>query len=366
MKILSSLHSYNITGVLKQNISILKYLRDNAGMEALVIGPKRNLGIEILEEEGFVAETTLKRSVNDILHSHNFHPDFILSESLFSEDMTNLSQEIGARHIIRIHEEIPFQPGKGLWLSPYKPVNEYFQKFRNSKIIFSSSHMANHYQRQLQEFNVDFEVIHGSIDEEKLIKQRETLRLSDFQILQLGTVYERKGGINTLEAFFKFLNMEGVENTNLIFAGVRNANEKEVRYKKQLENRARELGIEEKVKIYDSMKNPYPLMRGSSIVTLHSYSECFPTVFLEAMYFGKVIVSSNVGGISEQVYDEITGYLFNPGNVDEQAHAFSRVFNEKSLLENKSKIIKDRYFDYFSQKSSGEKFLRFLEDGNNR
>ena len=316
MKILSSLHSYNITGVLKQNISLLKYLRTSAGIDALVIGPNKNLGMEILEEEGFIAETTFGRSINDILHRHNFHPDLILSESLFSSDVSDLSKEIGAKHIIRIHEEIPFQSGKGLWLLPYRPINEYFQKFRNSKVIFPSSHTANHYRMPLQEFDIDFSVIHGSIDEERLKEQKEVLNFSDFQILQLGTLYERKGGINTLESFFNFLNKEGVENANLIFAGVRNANEKEIQYKERLERRAKELGIEEKVRFYDSMKNPYALMKGSSIVTLHSYSECFPTVFLEAMYFGKMIVSSNVGGVGEQVYEGVTGYLFNSGDIN--------------------------------------------------
>nr|MBI4156774.1 glycosyltransferase family 4 protein [Candidatus Woesearchaeota archaeon] len=361
MKILSSLHSYNITGVLKQNISLLKYLRTHVGIKTLVVGPKQNLGREILEEEGFITETTFEKSIDDILRRHNFHPDFVLSESLFSNDVTNLSREIGAKHIIRIHEEIPFEPERGLWLLPYKPINEYFQKFRNSKVIFPSSHTAYHYRKPLQEFDIDFSVIYGSIDEERLKEQKQVLNFSDFQILQLGTIYERKGGINTLEAFFNFLNKKGVENANLVFAGARNTNEKEIRYKERLERRAKELGIEEKVRFYDLMKNPYALMKGSSIVTLHSYSECFPTVFLEAMYFGKMIVSSNVGGVGEQVYGGVTGYLFNSGDINKQSNAFSRLYDERHLLDSKSKIIRDRYIDYFSQESSGEKFLKFLE-----
>ncbi|MBI2628455.1 glycosyltransferase family 4 protein [Candidatus Pacearchaeota archaeon] len=361
MKILSSLHSYNITGVLKQNISLLKYLRTRAGIDVLVIGPKENLGTKILEEEGFIAENTFGRSINDILRGHNFHPDFVLSESLFSVDLSDLAKELGAKHIIRIHEEIPFQSGKGLWLLPYKPVNDYFQKFKNSRVVFTSSHTAYHYEKPLQEFNINFEVIHGSIDEERLRGQKETLSFSDFQILQLGTVYERKGGLKTLEAFSNFLNRGGIENANLIFAGARNANDKEIQYKEKLGKRASELGIANKVIVYDTMKNPYIIMNGSSVVTLHSYSECFPTVFLEAMYFGKMIVSSNVGGVAEQIYEGVTGHLFGPGDISSQSDAFLKLYNERDLLKNRSKIIRGRYNDYFSQDSSGERFLKLLE-----
>ena len=53
----------------------------------------------------------------------------------------------------------------------------------------------------------------------------------------------------------------------------------------------------------------YGYFRGADIFVLPSYTEALPVSILEAMQFGLPVVASNVGGVSAEVEDGVTGYL---------------------------------------------------------
>lgn len=58
------------------------------------------------------------------------------------------------------------------------------------------------------------------------------------------------------------------------------------------------------------------LLRSCDVLILPSYNEGLPISILEAMSYGKAIVSTNVGGIPEIVKHGHNGYLFNPGDLE--------------------------------------------------
>ena len=53
----------------------------------------------------------------------------------------------------------------------------------------------------------------------------------------------------------------------------------------------------------------YVFFRNADIFVLPSYTEALPVSILEAMQFGVPVVASNVGGVSAEVEDSVTGYL---------------------------------------------------------
>ena len=56
--------------------------------------------------------------------------------------------------------------------------------------------------------------------------------------------------------------------------------------------------------------------RASDIFVCTSYNESYPRVILEAMAFELPIITTPVFGISEQVYENINGYFFSPGDIE--------------------------------------------------
>lgn len=56
-------------------------------------------------------------------------------------------------------------------------------------------------------------------------------------------------------------------------------------------------------------EDKYAFYRDADVFVLPSYTEAFPVSILEAMQFGLPVVASNVGGVSAEVEDGVTGYL---------------------------------------------------------
>lgn len=58
----------------------------------------------------------------------------------------------------------------------------------------------------------------------------------------------------------------------------------------------------------------HQLLAGSNVYILPSYVEGLPISILEAMNYGLPVISTNVGGIPEILYDHVNGFLVTPGD----------------------------------------------------
>lgn len=77
----------------------------------------------------------------------------------------------------------------------------------------------------------------------------------------------------------------------------------------------KELGLLKQVKFSGYVNEVDEKIISSDIFVLSSFSEGFPMSILEAMRARLPVVASNVGGVSESVINDVTGYLFSPGDV---------------------------------------------------
>lgn len=82
----------------------------------------------------------------------------------------------------------------------------------------------------------------------------------------------------------------------------------------ELEGRARELGVQDRVCFLGFQANARALVGKLDLLALPSLSEGTPLVVLEAMAAGVPVVASRVGGIPEQVRDGQEGLLVPPGD----------------------------------------------------
>lgn len=92
------------------------------------------------------------------------------------------------------------------------------------------------------------------------------------------------------------------------------------------------------------------------IFLLPSYMEGMPTVILEAMNLGVPVVSTNVGGIVEQVRDGWNGFLADPGDIDKYVEAIS-LLEQESLrnlfIQNSYNVLTEK----FSKETSVMKWI---------
>lgn len=69
---------------------------------------------------------------------------------------------------------------------------------------------------------------------------------------------------------------------------------------------------------------------------------------LEAMAYGKPIVGSRIGGISELVEEGKTGLLYEAGDVDGLLQALNQLMHSKGLRQQMGKFGRERVEQHFS------------------
>jgi len=71
----------------------------------------------------------------------------------------------------------------------------------------------------------------------------------------------------------------------------------------------------------------------ADIYVLPSRYETFPMGLLEAYACGKPVIASKIGGLKNLVINEVTGLLFEPGNVEQLANSMLLLLNDQNKAE---------------------------------
>lgn len=74
------------------------------------------------------------------------------------------------------------------------------------------------------------------------------------------------------------------------------------------------------------------LLNGCDVYVLPSYFEGLPISILEAMSYGKPVISTHVGGIPEIVKPGVNGWLFEPGDKNALGSIITEAMNDKERL----------------------------------
>jgi len=84
------------------------------------------------------------------------------------------------------------------------------------------------------------------------------------------------------------------------------------------------------------------LLKECDVYILPSYNEGLPISILEAMSYGLVVASTNVGGIPEVIENGHNGYLFEAGDKPQIFETLQKIINDDSL---RAAELRDRSFD---------------------
>jgi glycosyltransferase involved in cell wall biosynthesis len=89
--------------------------------------------------------------------------------------------------------------------------------------------------------------------------------------------------------------------------------------------------------------------RGARIaVTPSTWCETFGLVAAEAMSHGVPVVATRLGALQHTVDDEVTGLLFEPGNVADLSEKISRLWNDESLCRSLGGAAREKVRDQFN------------------
>jgi len=94
------------------------------------------------------------------------------------------------------------------------------------------------------------------------------------------------------------------------------------KYTRELEKLGEALGIGDRVRIIGQVEDvPAALMLSDVVVHASTQAEAFGRVVIEALAMGRPVIASDLGGPSETVEHEVTGWLVKPGDVESLASA---------------------------------------------
>lgn len=170
-----------------------------------------------------------------------------------------------------------------------------------------------------------FELLPMGIDYERYRTEKESFdKCYKKKLLFLGRLEFIKGVDILLEA------VKDIEGIKLLIAG-------DGSQRSYLEQMCRNFGVEAEFFGYVDTKKKLELLKLSSIVVIPSRvlkngrTEGFPVTCLEAFASGRPVIAASVGGLSELVEHEVSGFLFEPENVAELRSLIKKLLADESL-----------------------------------
>lgn len=130
--------------------------------------------------------------------------------------------------------------------------------------------------------------------------------------------------------------------------------------KEKMIDMVREFDVEDRFIFKGLVKDVMPYLLDADIFILTSYREGMSVAILEAMMSGLPIISSDVGGIREQIRDGKEGYIVQAGDIEGYTEAVIKLDDHR----NRSKFgisAMHRAKKYFSQKSMVDGYFKILE-----
>jgi len=144
-----------------------------------------------------------------------------------------------------------------------------------------------------------------------------------------GNYIKGKGQDLALASFYRLIKLN--PDCTLRFAGSDLGLDKNRLFRKELEEKALEMGIQEKVSFQGWVADIEWLMKSSRVVLNFSESESFSLVCYEAMVYGCPVISSDCGGPSELIADKVTGVLVPNRDVASMTLAMANLMNNELL-----------------------------------
>lgn len=286
------------------------------------IGPNKerldSLKIKTLPIKNFNYEC-VKKAVEqykpDIIHGHDIKASIIAS--MFSNKAKIVS------HIHANHENMrKFNMKTFLYSLTIK---------KYSKIIWVSQSALDsfYYANKVKDKSV---VLYNVIDSKVLLESlKKDTNDYEFDLIYLGRLNYQKNPERLISLIEKTIKIKKDLKVAIIGDGdLRNT----------VENLAQKKNLENNVTVFGFMNNPYKVLSCSKIMIMTSRYEGTPMCALEAMTFGKPIISTITDGLKDIIDNDKTGFLSNDD--DELSEKIIEVLSDKDKYNEWCKCVKKK------------------------
>ena len=114
-------------------------------------------------------------------------------------------------------------------------------------------------------------------------------------------------------------------------------------YQKYLHELVDKHHISQHVHFLGWVENPIPILQESDIFVLPSDTEGMPLSIIEAMATGLPCIATNVGGVPELIDHGYTGFIIDPGNIDELVYSIQKLIDDPQLLAEMGENARKKY-----------------------
>ncbi|HUP32896.1 MAG TPA: glycosyltransferase family 4 protein [Gaiellaceae bacterium] len=358
MKIVHLLIGGEVAGGQLVALRLARAARDR-GWEAVFVSPSAGSFVELAEREGFRIlvvplggaldlrslvrlRAVLRAERADVLHTHVHFSLNVLGRVA--------GRLAGARVIAHVHAENVFHSG-GIARRAQAGLDGATARLCARIIAVSEATAASLVRRGYPAARVV--VVHNGIDVPRPAEPRRPAGAPDGVplLLHVGRLDSGKGQRELIEALARLERGDAVA----VLAG------KEIEaggaYERELEQRAAELGVRERV-VFAGYRDDVPaLLAAADVFVLPSRVEGLPLTVLEAMAAARPVVATRVGGTPEAVVDGETGLLVPPGDVGALVRALDGLLSEPERARRLGQSGRSRVEERFSAEAMSERVL---------
>ncbi len=246
----------------------------------------------------------IKKNKIDIVHAHHRYPAFIISI---------IKIFLNVKFYITVHNVYPDKSTYSLWNGNILAVSKSVESWLINKCKVKSK-------------NID--VIYNGIKSPKLIdsKSRNDLKTElnlsddDFIFISIGRLTAQKNYFSLINILSKI----EFNNWKLLLIG-------EGEHLNDLKQYSMKKGLNEKILFLGRRNDINALMQISDIYLMTSLWEGFPYVIVEALANGLPIISNDVGGVSEAVFNGKNGFIIDKNNQKEFIEKINFLYDEDSI-----------------------------------
>ncbi len=180
----------------------------------------------------------------------------------------------------------------------------------------------------------------------------EKLEKATFRVVMIGQITPRKGQLEVIKNFARFVQTDGAEAV-LLIVGSPVFNRDEI-YLERLRAEVIWLGLERNVRFLGNRTDIPVILQSADLLIANSSSEPFSLVLLEACASGTPVLASAVDGVPELILDGVTGKLFPYGDSVAMLDGLRQLNHDRDYTSGLGRAARERTLSHFTQ----EQFLQ--------